>query len=346
MRGSRERCWVVVMGLALGLCAQSAIAMAPGCAAWPAARAAIAAVLRRGGFTATAPPSLPCELAARIAAADELEVAKSWPDPLRGTVEARLRCVPPANCLPFVVAVEPSAPGSHARKAGTAARPGRNQATASPGPPSVRSAPLVKPGQSVSLLWRLGTLRLVRTMVCLDSGRAGDRVRARARWRAGGQGKGPFGGMAGGRRMKDAAARLGGRAAWLVVVLLGAALAPARDRNKPGKSLAEYLRQLPPQSEQSDAPSGPGSLWRDQGALAGLARDYKAHRVGDPVTILVVESLQSSNTGNVASDRSFHASSGINALAGRVKTGGVENLFSPTSSQSLAGKAQSTTSSS
>jgi hypothetical protein len=169
------------MGLALGLCAQSAIAMAPGCAAWPAARAAIAAVLRRGGFTATAPPSLPCELAARIAAADELEVAKSWPDPLRGTVEARLRCVPPANCLPFVVAVEPSAPGSHARKAGTAARPGRNQATASPGPPSVRSAPLVKPGQSVSLLWRLGTLRLVRTMVCLDSGRAGDRVRARGR---------------------------------------------------------------------------------------------------------------------------------------------------------------------
>src|SRR5579883_2120164 len=128
MRGSRERCWVVVMGLALGLCAQSAIAMAPGCAAWPAARAAIAAVLRRGGFTATAPPSLPCELAARIAAADELEVAKSWP-----------------------------------------------------GPPSVRSAPLVKPGQSVSLLWRLGTLRLVRTMVCLDSGRAGDRVRARGR---------------------------------------------------------------------------------------------------------------------------------------------------------------------
>src|SRR5579883_256831 len=316
MRGSRERCWVVVMGLALGLCAQSAIAMAPGCAAWPAARAAIAAVLRRGGFTATAPPSLPCELAARIAAADELEVAKSWPDPLRGTVEARLRCVPPANCLPFVVAVEPSAPGSHARQAGS--QPGNSVAGPAVGPIGAAGEARTK---------RVAAVAAGNPAAGADDGVPGlgprrrPGARARARWRAGGQGKGPFGGMAGGRRMKDAAARLGGRAAWLVVVLLGAALAPARDRNKPGKSLAEYLRQLPPQSEQSDAPSGPGSLWRDQGALAGLARDYKAHRVGDPVTILVVESLQSSNTGNVASDRSFHASSGINALAGRVKTG-------------------------
>jgi len=85
-----------------------------------------------------------------------------------------------------------------------------------------------------------------------------------------------------------------------------------------------------------------GSLWIDNGRLAYLVADYKASRVGDLVTISISQNLSSTNTGNVATNRSFSASSGITALGGHIKTSGVASLFSPTSSQVLAGKAQAT----
>jgi flagella basal body P-ring formation protein FlgA len=40
---------------------------------------------------------------------------------------------------------------------------------------------LVKSGQAVNLLWEQGHLRLTRVMISLDSGRAGERIRTRAR---------------------------------------------------------------------------------------------------------------------------------------------------------------------
>ena len=67
--------------------------------------------------------------------------------------------------------------------------------------------------------------------------------------------------------------------------------------------------------------------------------------MGDLVTIRVVQTLQSENTGNVATDRNFKASSGIDALAGHISTSGVQNIFSANSSQSLSGKAQASSSS-
>jgi flagellar L-ring protein precursor FlgH len=118
-------------------------------------------------------------------------------------------------------------------------------------------------------------------------------------------------------------------------------------RNKvSSKSLEAYLRRLPAQDSQSAVPASAGSLWVDQGRLSDLASDYKARRVGDLVSILVVQSLESQNSGNVGSDRSFKASSGIDGLAGHISTTGVQNIFSARSSQALSGKAQSTSSSS
>ncbi len=70
--------------------------------------------------------------------------------------------------------------------------------------------------------------------------------------------------------------------------------------------------------------------------------NYKAARVGDLVTISVVQNLSASNTGNVATNRSLSASSGITALPGQLKTTGVASLFSPNSTQVLSGKAQAT----
>ena len=118
----------------------------------------------------------------------------------------------------------------------------------------------------------------------------------------------------------------------------------AREKNETRNSLEQYLRRLPAQPLDPEE-STPGSLWSAQGALTNLASDYKARRVGDLVTIVVSQNVQAQNSGNISTDRSFKASSGIDALAGHISVSGVQNIFSPTSSQTLAGKAQSSTSS-
>jgi hypothetical protein len=49
---------------------------------------------------------------------------------------------------------------------------------------------------------------------------------------------------------------------------------------------------------------------------------------------------------SVATDRKLSASSGISALAGHVSTSGIQNIFSPSSTQTLSGKSQASTTSS
>ncbi len=103
--------------------------------------------------------------------------------------------------------------------------------------------------------------------------------------------------------------------------------------------LADYLQRVSAKTPEP-ALSTPGSLWLDSGRLANLVADYKASRVGDLVTISVSQNLSASTTGAVATNRTFSASSGITALPGQLKTSGVASLFSPSSTQALAGKGQ------
>lgn len=114
-----------------------------------------------------------------------------------------------------------------------------------------------------------------------------------------------------------------------------------RDIAPPRNGLAEYIQRVSAKAVPP-APSTPGSLWTDSGRLADLVSDYKASRVGDLVTISVAQNLSATSTGNVSSNRSFSASSGITALPGQLKTTGVANLFSPSSTQGLTGKAAAT----
>lgn len=130
-----------------------------------------------------------------------------------------------------------------------------------------------------------------------------------------------------------------------VTLVLSAAVAEARTKDKtaPPKhdALADYIKRM---LGTVPAPSAStlGSLWIDNGRLANLVADYKASRVGDLVTISVSQNLSSTNTGNIATNRTFSASSGIAALPGQLKTAGVANLFSPNSTQALTGKAAAT----
>jgi len=124
------------------------------------------------------------------------------------------------------------------------------------------------------------------------------------------------------------------------------ALAGGEHPNKSSSngSLDDYVRRAQ-LMEASRSSTSPGSLWRDEGRMASLSSDYKAAHIGDLVTILVIQDVQSQNTGNVSTDRSLNASSGIDALAGRVKVGGVQEILTLRSSQTLQGKAQASSSS-
>lgn len=125
--------------------------------------------------------------------------------------------------------------------------------------------------------------------------------------------------------------------------LLFASGAPARDKRavQQRNNLQSYIQRVSAGTPASSAGT-PGSLWKDSGRLANMVADYKASRIGDLVTISVAQNLSASSTGNVSSNRSFSANSGITALPGQLKTTGVANLFSPSSNQTLSGKAQAT----
>jgi len=132
--------------------------------------------------------------------------------------------------------------------------------------------------------------------------------------------------------------------AGFAIFLLGGCAFAKQKNVKQQENLAAYIARM--QQAASELPSGtPGSLWQDGGRLAYLTGDYKASRVGDLVTIVVVDDTQANNATTVSTARNFTASSGISGLAGQLKTSGVAQLFSPTSSQTLAGKSQASTTS-
>lgn len=132
----------------------------------------------------------------------------------------------------------------------------------------------------------------------------------------------------------------------LTAVLAASILAVAREKAIQGETLAEYVARMQQNPEANLSPLRLSSLWRDDGPLAHLSADYKASHVGDLITITVAQDISAQNTGNVSTSRTFNASSGINALAGRINTAGVQNIFSPSSAQTLAGKSQAATTSS
>jgi flagellar L-ring protein FlgH len=113
----------------------------------------------------------------------------------------------------------------------------------------------------------------------------------------------------------------------------------ASKRDAPKDNLAKYLARV--QIGQPVAPTlALGSIWVDSGRMASLSADYKAMAVGDVIEIVVVQGVTSSNAGAVGSSRTFSANSGITALPGKLKVGGVANLIGLNSTEALTGKGQ------
>lgn len=136
----------------------------------------------------------------------------------------------------------------------------------------------------------------------------------------------------------------------IIVALAAPAACYARkkkDKKRPvtfQQSLSEYMQQ----AEQGMANPAPttGSIWNPNGPLAQLPRDDKAFRLGDMLTINIIEQTTSQTSGQVKAGRTFSASSGISALMGQIgPTAGLQNLFSPNSTKALNGQAQTQSSS-
>lgn len=129
---------------------------------------------------------------------------------------------------------------------------------------------------------------------------------------------------------------------WLLLVSAVTLNTFARSREE--TTLAKYLARV----EMAEAPlpeRTPGSCWIDAGRMASLTSDYKARAVGDLITILVVQDVTASNTGAVSTDRSFTASSGVDSLPGKLRTGGAASLLGLHSAETLSGKGQATSTS-
>jgi len=131
-----------------------------------------------------------------------------------------------------------------------------------------------------------------------------------------------------------------------ILFLAAMAIAKTSDQQKiQQETLTQYVQRMQQQSPDLSHATV-GSLWTDNGRFADMNSDYKAMHVGDLVTIVVAQGTTANNANTVSTARTFNASSGITALAGHLKTSGVQQIFSPQSSQTLSGKSQGSTTSS
>ncbi len=90
---------------------------------------------------------------------------------------------------------------------------------------------------------------------------------------------------------------------------------------------------------ESNAPSS-GSLFLQNSYLAELARDARASKIGDLITIAIAEQASALTSGSLTQSRDSASNSGVSSLLGVMgPTAGLPNLFNHGSESSLDGQA-------
>ncbi len=120
-------------------------------------------------------------------------------------------------------------------------------------------------------------------------------------------------------------------------VLSGSVLSKVKITHDPQKTRADYVARMQQQTVTPPADLPLGSLWTSNGAMTNLQADYKASRLNDLVTIVVVQRTTAQASGNVGTQRDFNTTSGISGLAGHLSTTGLSNLLTAQSSTKLKG---------
>ncbi len=130
-----------------------------------------------------------------------------------------------------------------------------------------------------------------------------------------------------------------GRAISLLLILASSlnGFAKTKISHDPQKTRDEYVARIQQQTSAPPVEASLGSLWTSGGAMTNLQADYKASRVNDLVTIVVVQRTTAQATGNVNTGRDFNTTSGISGLAGHISTSGLTNLLTAQSSTKLKG---------
>ena len=104
--------------------------------------------------------------------------------------------------------------------------------------------------------------------------------------------------------------------------------------------LDQYVKEAMSRPTQASQNGGsPGSLWSPVALLSDMARDVRASRVDDLVTILVTESVNASSTGATKTSRASGVQSNIASLLGpKAAKGALANLANLSTNTSLNGQ--------
>ena len=132
----------------------------------------------------------------------------------------------------------------------------------------------------------------------------------------------------------------------IMMMLLLASMLPAKTKLKPedAPALDRYVADAMSRQTAAQQSGGtPGSLWTPSALLSDLARDLRASRVDDLVTILVAERADASSTGDTKTSRQSSAKSNVAALAGpKSPKSALANLANLSTATSLQGQGATT----
>src|SRR5258708_38179396 len=128
---------------------------------------------------------------------------------------------------------------------------------------------------------------------------------------------------------------------------LPAALFAVKDKPKRTQEISpldQYVADAMSRTGSAQQSGGsPGSLWSTSALLSDLARDLRASRVDDIVTIQVTEKADASSTGDTKTSRQSAAKSNIASLPGpKAAKGALANLANLTTATNLQGQGAAT----
>jgi len=131
-----------------------------------------------------------------------------------------------------------------------------------------------------------------------------------------------------------------------LILLWGASFlsASAKVKQDSQKLRADYIARMQQQPAIQEVTTL-GSLYSPNGAYTDMSADYKAHRLGDIVTLTVSETTAAKSTGDVNNSRSFQANSAITNMPA-VGSSVANPLLGMTSSKTLKGQGETSTGSS
>lgn len=124
-----------------------------------------------------------------------------------------------------------------------------------------------------------------------------------------------------------------------IAILISVITASARVSLKqdPQKTRSDYIARIEQQTTAPPSELSLGSLWVNGGTMTNMQADYKASRLNDLVTIVVLQNTTAKATGDVNTERDFNTTSGISGLAGHISTSGISNLLTAQSATKLKG---------